>query len=294
MKKCSKCGETKELGEFHNLSSAKDGKQFACKECQKEARRKRTGVTNLSRDLHKDDKGRVCSSCLIYKQNSEFYLMSIKRRKPYRRSQCKSCTSEKTKARREVDGDRMREISHKSWLKHKDNPKYKERNRRYYQENKEAYKARYEKYKQDPEFMANKKVKAKEWEEANKERRLENKRKRRKIRRKIDPIFKMKNNIRCRLYHILKTKEYKKQQNTIDFLGCSWEVLWNHLNQTFEANYGMPREWLSSFEYEIDHIIPLSSAKSLEEVIKLNHYTNLQILTKEDNRQKSANLDWSI
>lgn len=33
MKKCTRCGEVKELTEFHNKSAAKDGKQSHCKVC---------------------------------------------------------------------------------------------------------------------------------------------------------------------------------------------------------------------------------------------------------------------
>ena len=41
-----------------------------------------------------------------------------------------------------------------------------------------------------------------------------------------------------------------------------------------EINYG----------WDIDHIIPLSTAKTKEDLIKLNHYTNLQPLCSKINR----------
>ena len=36
--------------------------------------------------------------------------------------------------------------------------------------------------------------------------------------------------------------------------------------------------------WDIDHIVPLSSAKTEEDLIKLNHYTNLQPLCSQTNR----------
>ena len=47
------------------------------------------------------------------------------------------------------------------------------------------------------------------------------------------------------------------------------------------------------FGWDIDHVIPLSSTKTEEELIKLNHYTNLQPLCSKVNRDiKKNNLEY--
>jgi len=45
---------------------------------------------------------------------------------------------------------------------------------------------------------------------------------------------------------------------------------------------GIPNELNTA--WDIDHIIPTSTAKSEDELIKLNHYTNIQPLCSYTNR----------
>jgi hypothetical protein len=43
-------------------------------------------------------------------------------------------------------------------------------------------------------------------------------------------------------------------------------------------------------KWNIDHIIPISSAQTEEEIYKLNHYTNLQPLWWEENMAKGKKI----
>ena len=65
-----------------------------------------------------------------------------------------------------------------------------------------------------------------------------------------------------------------------------------HLRKTFKDNYGY--DWDGQEDVHIDHIIPLATANNEEEVLKLCHYTNLQLLKPEDNMSKQDKLDWKL
>jgi hypothetical protein len=49
-------------------------------------------------------------------------------------------------------------------------------------------------------------------------------------------------------------------------------------------NHGIIEIGIVNIGWDIDHIIPISSAKTEEDVIRLNHYTNLQPLCSYTNR----------
>lgn len=110
--------------------------------------------------------------------------------------------------------------------------------------------------------------------------------------RKSDPFFAFKvrarNLISCAMR--LKGNGFKKAKKTEEILGCSIEFFYSHIERQF--NNGMSWELMS--EIEIDHIVPVSSASSIEEVIALSHFTNLRPMWGVDNQKKRDSREFLI
>lgn len=111
-----------------------------------------------------------------------------------------------------------------------------------------------------------------------------------KNKKKTDNEFRLLCNLRNRIRNYLKSKGRSKKisKRTIEMIGCSCSELREHIEKNFTegmnwSNYGR-KGW------HVDHIIPLSSAKNEEEMIKLNHYTNLQPLWAIDNIKKGKKI----
>lgn len=102
-------------------------------------------------------------------------------------------------------------------------------------------------------------------------------------RMKTDVVYCFKQKMRNFIYSSFKRKNISKVDRTENILGCSLEYLRQYISSKFKKgmtidNYG---------KWQIDHIIPLSTAKSVEDVVRLCHYTNLQPLWASENRAKS-------
>jgi hypothetical protein len=102
-----------------------------------------------------------------------------------------------------------------------------------------------------------------------------------KNRREQDPLFKIKSNIRNTIIRYIKNP---KNTNTEQILGCTFEQLKQHIESQWVE--GMNWDNWTQDGWHIDHIIPLASAKTEEEIYKLNHYTNLQPLWASNNMKK--------
>lgn len=105
-------------------------------------------------------------------------------------------------------------------------------------------------------------------------------------RMKVDALFRLTYNVRCRLTIACQQRKISKRSKTHELLGCDWATLKEHLESRFQP--GM--SWEDRKAWHIDHIIPLASAKTADELFALCHYTNLQPLWAADNLKKAASL----
>ena len=105
---------------------------------------------------------------------------------------------------------------------------------------------------------------------------------------KKDSLFKIKKNIRTSITNNFRNGGYNKKSKTSQILGCSFEEFKLYLESKFETwmnwdNYGLYNNE-ANHGWDIDHIIPMSSTKTEDDVIKLNHYSNFQPLCSYINR----------
>lgn len=113
------------------------------------------------------------------------------------------------------------------------------------------------------------------------------------IRKSQDPLYHFSKNVRRLVQHAFNGFAGKRSK-TKTILGVnSWDFFYNYLLETFKENYGRNLDFEKDC-FHIDHKIPISSAKSFEDVVRLNHYTNLQLLLAKDNMAKSNQLDWTL
>ena len=180
--------------------------------------------------------------------------------------------------------------------------KNKERNKEkrllHYHKNKESIN------KKASEYRKNNPDKTKKWRkkhhETNKEKRnqyctkmrKENPeyfRKWEKNRRETNPLYKLRRSIRSRILRSTNRGGFKKNSKTEIILGIDYKTFKKYLEDLWEPwmswdNYGKYKIGTFNYGWDIDHIIPTSTAKTEEELIKLNHYTNLKPLCSKINR----------
>jgi hypothetical protein len=196
-------------------------------------------------------KTKICKKCGVEKNICEFKVFN--KVKGLTINECRQCKIEYLK-KYNSETKKIR-LEQKKEYRIKNSEKIKKNKKRYYIENKDKIRD----YKRA-------------WETEK---------------RKNNIIFKIKQNVRHRIYIFLKRKKLFKFDKTFEMIGCTPEFLKEYIEKKFTGDMCWDK---MGKEIHIDHIIPLSSAKTEEELYKLCHYTNLQPLWARENLSKGSKL----
>jgi hypothetical protein len=191
-----------------------------------------------------------CSKCNIEKSYTDF--CKHPNTKDKLNSTCKTCNN----------------VSSKQWKTN--NP----------EKNKESHQKTFKKY-YIPKEKTPKDIRKQQLQEYQREW-MKNKRK--------DPLTKLHNSICHAIWRSLTKNNIPKENSTLNVVGLkNWNEFKIYIESQFTEgmtweNYGNKKDCWS-----IDHIIPKSSANNLEEIKKINYYTNLRPMWHIENIKKSNN-----
>jgi hypothetical protein len=198
-------------------------------------------------------------SKLYYEKNKEKILDKVRGKRNDYHKEYRLKNYEK-----EVNRNKLYCDENRDWINEKDRQRYKE--------NTEYYKDKSKKYqKENPQ-----------------QRKITH-----KNRLKTDNLYRLSTSIRKSIWCSINKKGYTKKSRTNEILGCDFELFEFYIRLQLEPwmswnNYGKYNGELN-YGWDLDHIIPISSATTEEEVIKLNHYTNFQPLCSKVNRDIKRN-----
>lgn len=256
MKTCTKCKKEKPLDCFTKNKNHKDELEYFCKTCKKEYQ-----DSKKSKDYPKVI-SKICSKCKEDKPLSEY-------------GKCTSCyLNVKSSCKKCRNLEYVESIPRVKKYKEKNKEHLKEYNKKWQAENKEYVKQSKLLYKSENRDLIN-----------------AYRRKYTKSRRLEDSNFKLTCDIRTLIISSYKRAcngEFNKSTTTEEVIGCSMLHFINHLQSLFIEGMTLENHGNCEECWHIDHKIPLASAKTEEDIIRLCHYTNLQPLWSRDNMSKGS------
>lgn len=205
---------------------------------------------------------RICIACNLELDDICF--------KEYTRKRCIDCYRKYYREYENKNRDRIRNRQRKYQVKNISN--LREKRKKYREVNKEKIKENYINFiNKNPNYNA---IRSRE-------------------RYNNDDLYRLSRNCRNLISLAFKNSKFIKPTISEEILGCSFEYLKEYLESKFEDwmswdNRGLYNGELN-YGWDIDHIIPLSSAQTKEDIIRLNHYTNLQPLCSYTNRYIKRN-----
>lgn len=114
-----------------------------------------------------------------------------------------------------------------------------------------------------------------------------------RTKRRDDTLFRIASLIRSNIHIALSKRNHRKTCKTVQILGCSFIEFKSHIESKFESwmTWDNQGKYNGQFNYgwDLDHIIPISTGRTEEEILKSNHYSNLQPLCTKVNRFIKSN-----
>lgn len=206
-----------------------------------------------------------CSDCKKWKQLSNF--SSNKHRRLKKSNICKECSYKRFRLWIKKNPEKILENK----IKTKD--QRKKYNKRYIKENKETIKKRNHEY-----YLKHKEEYLKRGRENKKKQYYNN------------LNFRLSSLLRQTITRTFKKMNIKKTNRTFELLNYSKLELVNHLSKFLNNPCEICKKTIlinfPKANYDIEHIIPICSAKSKEDIIKLNQLNNLRLLCKKCNKNK--------
>lgn len=259
--KCIKCNLDKEIEAFY-----KGQYNYTCKVCSKEYQKEYRKNMSVEQKIKKNDKKNARKRGISLKEYYEEVAI-VNNAKEDGKKYCYTCCEVKELSdfgKHKMTQDGLTTICNKCHLF---------RNKKYYVEN-----LVYQRDRGKEKYVKNKNLilkRNREW-----------------IKRKIEenPVEGVKIKYRTLIYQAINRflkKGYKitNKNPLYEVLGCDIEFFIKHIENQFYD--GMTWENKGITGWHIDHIIELKTATTIEEVKKLNHYTNLQPLWAKDNLAKN-------
>lgn len=247
MKRCIKCLTEKNISEFYQSKSNKDGYKNKCKECTKDcvklyAFKNKDVINEKKKEYRNINKEKYADQSKKWRENNKEY-------KKLKDKEYQIKNKEKIKEKSKEYRNAMNKEDIKNY------------NSNYYLNNKEVILLKNSIYK--------------------------------KKKKENDSLFKLSENIRTLVSNSFRRSGFSKNSKTNEIICSSFEDFKLYLESKFEdwmtwENRGLYNGELN-YGWDIDHIIPISSAETEEEIIKLNHYTNLQPLCSYKNRNIKKN-----
>jgi len=297
---CSTCKNLLPVDDFYVDKKKKEGLSYSCKVCklsQNKKSRERSPKTYRYREYQKEYRKNKRDESRIIREKEKLIIQQEKERIKKEREElklknsisrtCKVCEIEKpvnemkgftclkccnvqkrerTKVRMKTDEEYRKLMNRKS---------YERRLRRMEQDeeyskriNRKRYERELRKLETDEEYKERKRVYVKEKSRS----RFNN-----------DPLYRFKKLLRNNVRNSFKRGGFSKTSECRKILGADWDVV----KKYFESKFAEGMSWDNMGLWHIDHILPISTATCEEDVIRLNHYTNLQPLWGEDNIKKS-------